>query len=465
LQPDRQAEFALKRSEGYKEGKYVVWNSGLTKETSPKIAAIAKKISETLTSGYESGSIVDWHAKDPQKSAEAAAKASETKKAMFSSGELSPWNLGLTKETSPSLAAAADKISARYDRPDAGHRIKLADLESRILAHSTKFQLVSPLEDYRRRRVERMTFLCLQCGQEQKKSLAMLEETPVCFHCHPKESKGQLEVLDFVRSLGVDAVSSDRTVISPLEIDVLVPSFKLAIEYDGLYWHSVKNLPDKMHAERKRLAVEAAGYKFFGIYEDEWRDKRPIVEGMIRHRLGLSLEVLNARSLKVEKLSGKEVSSFFEMSHLEGHTSCSTAFALTQNGKIIAAMSLRKPFHASKSSHLEVARSAALPGVSVRGWLGRLTSAALKYAKSAGKTGLMTYVDARVGSGAGYASGLWKMKTASTGPRFWWTDYHDRFNRFKYRANKSEGLTQEQVAESAGVVEIWGCGNYVYVAE
>lgn len=463
LDKARQSEFARRRREGHVSGRYTPWNKGLTKETSEKVSSISESISAALKEGHSTGRIVDWHRRDPDKSAAAARKISETKKRKFGSGELKPWNAGLTKETSPSLASAAEKIRARYESPDAGRRIKLSDLESRIDSHSGKFRLISSLEEYKRRRIDRLKFACVDCGAEQLKSPAMLEVSPVCYSCSPKESRGQMEVYDFVSALAPDAVLSDRTLISPSEVDVLVPSARLAIEYNGLYWHSMANMTDKNYHENKRKLVESASHKFFMIFEDEWRDRRAVLKGMLRHRLGRPQEILDARKLRVEELDGVAAKTFFDSSHLEGHVRSASCLGLVDSsGRVVAAMSLRRPFHASRAeSSMEVARSACLPGVTIRGWVGKLTSASLKRVKGAGIGSLVSYVDARVGDGKSYLSAGWKLESSPSGPRFWWTDYHQRFNRFKYRADAAQGLTQEMVASAAGVVEIWGCGNYI----
>ncbi len=463
LNPDKQREMAKKRSDGYASGQYSVWNKGLTKETSEKVAAASVTISATLQEGYSSGRFSDWRKSDPEKAKAAAGKMSVTKKEMFADGVLVPWNLGLTKETNSSIMSATKKIKARYEKPDAGRRIKSRELETRINIHSDKFRLVSLLEDYRTRRVDRLKFLCKKCGAEQMKSLAMLEESPVCFSCSPKESRGQLEVYDFIKSLSSDAILSDRFLIAPREIDILVPSTNLAVEYNGLYWHSTANISDKNYHESKRKSVESMGHKFFMIFEDEWRDKRRIVESMLRHRLAMPGEILDARKLRVEELDGKTAEIFFEASHLEGHARCSSCFGLVDSsGRIVAAMSLRRPFHTSRATAcVEVARSACLPGVIVRGWVGKLTATSLKKVKSEGRMSLVSYVDARVGNGGSYLSSGWKLETNPKSPRFWWTDFHSRFNRFKYRADKAMGLSQADIATRENVVEIWGCGNYV----
>ena len=464
LNPDKQAEFAQKRSDGYKQGKYTVWNNGLTKASSMKVAKMSEKISASLKFGYDTGSIIDWHGLNPEKAIQVAKKISETKKKLYATGELVPWNLGLTKDINNSLLKSSISIRKNYkDNPDASaKRLTPIEVESRVKLTGT-FDLISRPEEYRNK-YQKLRLKCRSCQSIQLKNMMMIETTPSCYICHPKESKGQLEVLEFVRSLGVDAISNDRSIILPLEIDVLIPSSHLAIEYDGLYWHSSARILDKDYHEKKRLASVNAGYRFFGIYEDEWRDRQDVVKGMIRHRVGKCIETYNARSLKLEEIDSKTSAIFFESSHLEGSTRSIITFGLVDGiGRILAATSLRRPFHSSQSVRLEVARSAILPGISVRGWLGKLTSAAMRYSIDHGYAGLMTYIDSRVGDGTGYlSSGAWKLEKASTGPRFWWTDFENRFNRFKYKADKKSGLTQAQVALNAGVSEIWGCSNSVY---
>lgn len=467
LNADKQAEFAKKRSEGYKQGKYSVWNSGLTKESSEKIAKTSFKISSTLKLAYKNGEITDWRTLNPEKAIEVSKKVSETKKRLYAIGELIPWNLGLTKDVNNSLLKSSVSIKENYQNNPRASAKRLTSEEVKNRVDETGiFELLSSPDDYKNK-YQKLRLRCKVCQSIQLKNMMMIESTPVCHICHPKESKGHLEVLEFARSLGVEnIISNDRRIISPLELDILIPENKLAIEYNGLYWHSTARILDKDYHEKKRIATVNAGYRFFAIYEDEWRDKKDIIMGMIRHRLGKCTEKYDARSLKVEEIDSNSSSAFFEKSHLEGSTKNIKTFGLVDGkGKIFAATSLRRPFHSSKSSRLEIARSAALPGISLRGWLGKLTKESLKYSKSMKYQGLMTYVDSRVGCGEGYTtSGLWMLEKSSTGPRFWWTDFENRFNRFKYKADKENGLTQAEVAINAGVSEIWGCSNSLLIS-
>jgi len=462
--PDRQAEMAEKRKSGFSEGRYSVWNKGLTKESSTKVKESSEKISAALQQGYLTGLIQDWRVNDPKKAKEAALKISKSQIERFTIHGSAVWNKGLTKETSEKIASIAEKISLRYEGPEAGRRLKQEELLARIQKYSDKFTLISSSEDYRARRVARMTFMCVSCGHAQEKSLAMLEESPVCFSCSPKESKGQLEVYEFVRSLAPDAVLSDRSVISPRELDVWIPSCSLALEYNGLYWHSSSNISDERYHVKKLEECRKKGVSLLSVYEDEWRDKRIIVEGMIRHRLRKPIGVKDARKLVISRLESHSAQKFFDENHLEGHVPGSAYIGLVDGvtSEIFAGISLRKPFHKKYENYLELGRCCTKVGYSVRGWLGRLTSAAVNHAVDLGVKNMITYVDSRVGSGSGYSAAGWRLVEEGRDPRFWWTDYHKRYNRFKFRADKESGLTQEQVAKQAGVVQIYGMPNSVY---
>lgn len=460
LNPQKQAEFAKKRHEGYASGQYSTWNKGLTKEISEKVATTAKKISSSLKDGYKSGTIIDWHIKDPAAAAAAATKMSDTKKKKFQSGELNSWNKGLTKETDARVAEIGKKISAAYSFREAGNRLPDEQFKQRISRLPSSFQLLSSPDEYRQRRVSRLDFLCTICGAVQKKSLAMIEETPVCFNCHPKESKAQIEIYDYVRSLAPDAVLSDRTVISPKEIDVFVPSKKFGIEYDGLYWHSEIIDSDKKRSQKKHDAALNVGIKLLHIFEDEWRDKQELVKSMIAYRLGTSSKVIGARKCEVKALTVQQRKQFMNANHLENDCNSSASWGLFYNGELVSALSLRRPFHARYRDAYEVGRFCNLMNTTVPGALSKLLKVAITWAKSKGASRLLSYVDLRIGDGSGYEKAGFKLISSSS-PRFWWTDYKNRLNRFAVKADASSGLTQIDAAKKAGVVAIWGCGNQI----
>ncbi len=332
------------------------------------------------------------------------------------------------------------------------------------MAQFQQFTLLTDPNEYHNK-YQMLNLQCVTCGSVQAKSLKTLVETPKCFVCHPKESKGQLELYEFVKSLAPDAVLSDRSMLpNNAELDVYVPSCKLGIEYDGLYWHSVTCQSNVDRAQKKMSACNKLGIRLFVVYEDEWRDKRHIVEAMVRHRLSAPATVYDARKLTVSQLTTQQARNFLNVNHLDGYTPSTAKFGLIDStAGTVAALTLRRPIHGKYQGTLEVARCCSLVGASVRGWLGKLTKHASTWASTErGVKQLMTYVDGRVGQGVGYTSAGWQLVNATTYPRFWWTDYVDRYDRFKFRADKSRNMTEQQVADEAGVVRIYGCPNSLF---
>jgi len=85
-------------------------------------------------------------------------------------------------------------------------------------------------------------------------------------------SVGELMVLNFVRSMGFDAFST-KSVIYPYELDIYIPEVKLAIEYNGMYFHTAERKEIDFHYQKFKKC-EYKNIKLIQIYEDEWCDDK-----------------------------------------------------------------------------------------------------------------------------------------------------------------------------------------------
>jgi hypothetical protein len=220
---------------------------------------------------------------------------------------------------------------------------------------------------------------------------------------------------------------------------------------------------ENLEIERKKAEKEGKCALF--IFQDEWQNRRNLLEAMIKYRLGLSDIRLGARSCSLKELEPSVRKKFFEAYHLEGDTRAFYSYGLCdESGDVVAAISVRKPFHKSvaKDDTLEIARFAVRSGTSVPGALSRLTKVSYDRALLEGAKQLISYVDGRIGEGRSYEAAGFKFERR-TAPRFWWADGVRRYNRFKIRADSKNGITQRENANKAGVLELYGCSNSVYV--
>ena len=397
-------------------------------------------------------------------------------------GKAEAWNKGKTKEDDSRIHAQAENMTGSrnhfYGRSHTQETLKKISLskmldstsiEDRIIQRSGEFTLLTPLEEYRSRQLQYLRFECVVCGEVQPKTLQAFERGSRCYKCHPVgKSNWELSVYDYVKSLVEDAVSGDKSVISPKEIDIYVPSRKFGIECHGLYWHSEAGKPDdefnkNAHLEKSTLA-SAADVNLLQIFEDEWRDKRPIVESMIQHRLGLHDTRCKTWSTQVVEMTAVEQREFFNDTHISGYTPSKACWGLRdRSGTIVAALSVRSPRHTDKyAGSIEVARFSLARGVSVPGSLSKLLKRAKSWSIDNGYSSIMTYVDRRIGAGKGYSAAGFRL-VGSTGLDYWYTDNEYRYDRFKFRAQEEK--SEKQVAYAAGVSRIYGCGSSIFVID
>lgn len=441
------------------------WSRGLTKETDPRLLAAAQSRSDTVLGQFRRGERRAWSKGLTHETDERLARHREALIAGFESGEYTPWARGLTKQTDHRVAGMALKVSQTMsqreirERLDSLKRLSSEEIVRRI-SEVPNTTLVGGVDQYRSDKDRCLEIQCKSCGLVQKKSL-IEAMTGRCAACSPIGSQAQIEIDRYVRSLGFVTQISSRDVIPPYEVDTYVPDVGLAIEYNGLYFHSAIFKNKRYHSQKTALCGEA-GVRLIHIFEDEWREKRDIVRSMIAHRLGVAQQRIGARTCKLIEISSSDRRQFFNENHIDGDVKSSACAALTtDDGKIVACMSLRRPMHKKYSSHLEVARFCTHRGVSVPGGLGKLTKWALTRAQEGGCQGLITYVDTRYGTGKSYTAAGWK-QTGETPDRFWWTDGRHRIDRFKIRADKESGVSEKDIAAEHGVVKIWGCPNLIF---
>lgn len=166
---------------------------------------------------------------------------------------------------------------------------------------------------------------------------------PVCSH---HVSKGEDDVMTFVKSLGFeDAVRRDRQTIRPMELDIYIPSRKLAIEYCGMYWHSTATLTDVQARQKhvvKYRACEDQGVHLVTLYETEWESRRDAVEKTLAHLLGKSGRTVAARSCEIVAPAAAEASAFFKANHLQRAPASGVFVALKDETGIVACMAFSK---------------------------------------------------------------------------------------------------------------------------
>lgn len=124
-------------------------------------------------------------------------------------------------------------------------------------------------------------------------------------------SLGEKQVCAFVQSLIPDSVviSGTRDVISPSELDIYVPSHNFAIEYNGIYRHSIDSGKNELYHLNKTKACAAQDINLLHVFDTEW-DKRPdVVKSLISKHVGRSF-IVSSENLSLQEVNVTSAETF-----------------------------------------------------------------------------------------------------------------------------------------------------------
>lgn len=397
-------------------------------------------------------------------------KTAETLKRKFASGEIKHWCVGKTAQTDPRIAQAAKKRSQTMSSNGHWHFMCNDDIETRLrtsLPNST-FTILGGNDDNelasRTSNVDyELTFICNTCGLVRSMSLYDVirhQQSIRCPRCTVGfTSTAQAELISFVQQTTTyNTYGNDRTNPTMHELDVYVPSRKFAIEFNGLYWHSELVNKNKMYHQNKIVAAAANGITLMHVFEDEWRDRRNIVESMIATKLGKCEKRVFARKCTIVEITAQEARVFFDTHHVDGYVRAKKTYALKLNNDIVAAVSMRRPYSKKWQGYVEITRFASALNTQVVGGFSRLYKHILHEHPR-----VMCYVDRRWGGNGQHCASAGMRRHSETTPTFWWTDCHRRYNRLQCKA--STGFSEKMNAERKRWVKIYGCSNFVYVSD
>ena len=125
-----------------------------------------------------------------------------------------------------------------------------------------------------------------------------------CPYCVHHISQAEQEVFDYISQLvGKDSIiQSDRSILAGKELDIYIPSHNLAVEFNGLYWHTEKQGKDQYYHYNKWKMCNDQGIRLITIWEDEWRDDPGSIKVVLK-------SILCNRSHQAQKLTTKIITA------------------------------------------------------------------------------------------------------------------------------------------------------------
>jgi G:T-mismatch repair DNA endonuclease (very short patch repair protein) len=270
------------------------------------------------------------------------------------------------------------------------------------------------------------------------------------------------DLVAFLRTLNLSLIVGDRSLISPLELDVIIPDFNVAIEFNGVFWHNGMNKYKEYHRD-KRLKCEAKGIRLITIWEDEWATKKDKIQAYLKSVFGLKEVKVPARKCRISEVAPKEAIKFLDANHLQGYgVVCPTYIGLYFDNLLVALMSFRGGF--SSVANIELQRYVTLSGHSVQGGFSRLLShwRLENYDKT-----LVSYIDLDKFVGKSYELSGFK-KTSET-ISMSYVHGTVRYPRQKFMKKNltnlpgySENKTELEICAENKIYPVWNSGTATY---
>lgn len=276
--------------------------------------------------------------------------------------------------------------------------------------------------------------------------------------------------MDLLDKNGVAYQVNNRKVLGGLELDIWIPKHRVAIEINGLYWHSDKFMGKDYHYQ-KAVMCKRKDIVLLQFWDYEIKNKFKIVSSILRSKLGRSTRVF-ARSLEVQKLEPTTARTWFTDNHLQGAVNSLFNYGLVDSErKILCAMSFARPRFSKHE--WELTRMATAPGHTVVGGASRLLAA---FTREVCPTEILSYADLRYSQGNVYKSIGMRFSHKSAPNYFYYLDGkggEDAFRISRYAAQKHKlgkllpnfdpKKTEEANMKTNGYRRVFDAGNLVFV--
>ena len=324
---------------------------------------------------------------------------------------------------------------------------------------------------------------CNLCKEKQYKILRYLHNSrmnhnqEICPIKNPigqigKNTSIELFIRDLLDSYNIEYETNVRNIISPKEIDIYIPSKKIAIECNGIYWHSTIYKNDNYHYE-KFIEAENKKIQLLTIWEDQLINKPDIIKSIILSKLGIYKEKIGARKCIIKNIQSKTCNQFLNTNHLQGSCPSTVKLGLYYNNELISIMTFSRKrlgigvLEKDEKNQWELVRFCNKQHYQVIGGASKL----LKYfIENYNPTTIISFSSNDISNGNLYKKLGFNMFSKLKGS-YWYIDPNNfkRYHRFKFRKSElvkmgfDKEKSERQIMEDSKYLKIFDSGQIKWV--
>jgi len=291
------------------------------------------------------------------------------------------------------------------------------------------------------------------CGCSNYKGYSLIEEEISKFIINNYSEEVRLKV---------------RGLIPKYEIDIYLEKLKLAVEVNGIYWHSENLGKYRDYHLYKTEKCLLEGIELLHIFDNEWLYKKPIIQSIILNKLGKTPNKLYARKCEIKIVSASECKEFLINNHRQGFCQSKHNLGLYFEDELVSIMTFGKN-RFKNDGKFELLRFCNKLNTNVVGGASKL----LKYFNDKINTenlDIISFADRRYSLGNLYNQIGFEFESFSKSSYFYWKNNKilNRINCQKHKLHKFLEVFDPFISEYENMklnkwFRVWDCGNYKFI--
>jgi len=281
----------------------------------------------------------------------------------------------------------------------------------------------------------------------------------------------EIFVRNILDDLNIKYISNDRTVLNGKELDIYIPDKKIAVECNGIYWHSADMMgyqKSSKHFNKWKECLEN-GIQLLTFWEDQIVKKPEIVKSIILSKLGFFNKRIYARNCDVKLVSTKESVDFLNTNHLQGNVHSSVKIGLYYNNELISIMTfgkIRKIFNKKNINGFELYRFCNKIGYQIIGGASKLFK---HFINQYNPIYIESFSSNDISNGNIYKRLGFDICKTGFGS-YWYIDKKlNRYHRYKFRKSElkklgiDDKLSESKIMENLSYFKIYDSGQTKYI--
>ena len=275
-------------------------------------------------------------------------------------------------------------------------------------------------------------------------------------------------IQNILNKYNIEYETNNRTILGGKELDIYIPAYKLAIECNGIYWHSLKE-PKYHHDKWKSCA--GLGIQLLTVWEDQIINKPEIIRNLILFKLGIYEHRIGARECELKEVSSTESRLFLDLYHLQGSVNGSVRLGLYYKDELVGLMVFgRKRTALGNRDHdtWELYRYCCKQGWQITGGASRLFN---HFISEHSSSVVESFSSNDISNGELYRQ-LGFNNVGLQPHSYWYIDKHMvRHHRYTFRKDvlirngADPSLTEFQITDEMGMFRIYDTGQQKWIYE